>query len=85
MYKDKLTVDPDDKISQDMLEYYMDFNSRRLEKEADPEWQKDNMEYESEYKTLALKNSATLSFDTNPKIFFPKTSQLLGPNQFHDT
>lgn len=46
MYKDKLIVDPDDKISQDMLEYYMDFNNRRLDKEADPEWQKDNMEYD---------------------------------------
>jgi len=46
MYKDKLLVDPEDKAALDMLEYHMDFGARRLEKEADPEWQKDNMEYD---------------------------------------
>lgn len=46
MYRDKLGSDPGDKAAQDMLEYNMDFGARRLEKENDPEWQKDNMEYD---------------------------------------
>jgi len=46
MYQDKLVEDPDDKNSKDMLDYYLDFGKRRLEQENDPEWQKDNLEYD---------------------------------------
>jgi hypothetical protein len=46
MYRDKLVLDPDDENSKDMIQYYLDFDQRRLEKESDPAWQQDNMEYD---------------------------------------
>lgn len=46
MYRDNIASNPDDVNSKDMLEYYLDFGRRRIEKENDPEWQKDNMEYD---------------------------------------
>lgn len=46
MYQEKLIVDPEDTISQERLEFYKNLNNHRLEQECDPEWQKDNMEYD---------------------------------------
>lgn len=46
MYRDNLVTDPDDTRSQEMIDYYLDFGARRIDKENDPEWQKDNLEYD---------------------------------------
>jgi hypothetical protein len=35
-----------DKDTLDMLEYYLDHDARTAEREADPEWQKDNLEWD---------------------------------------
>jgi hypothetical protein len=45
-YQANLIKNPDDKSSQEMIEFYMDFRQRDQLKYADPEWQKDNMEYD---------------------------------------
>jgi hypothetical protein len=45
-------MNPEDKSAQDLLDYYLNFEAREIEKEQDPEWQKNNMEYDlrtSEY------------------------------------
>ena len=42
-----------------MLDYYLSFEQQQLEKEADPSWQKNNMEYDlrtSEYMVNKVKN-----------------------------
>ena len=51
-YKDKLVEDPEDKNALDMLDFYTNAKQQRLILEADPEWQRNNMEYDlrsSEY------------------------------------
>lgn len=43
---------PENEKAQKLLDYYLDADARRKELESDPEWQKDNMEYDlrtSEY------------------------------------
>lgn len=37
---------PDDESAKSMLEYYLDFEAKEIEKENDPEWRKNNMEYD---------------------------------------
>ena len=36
----------DDPETHEMLEWYKTWDQMKLEKEQDPEWQKDNMEYD---------------------------------------
>ena len=38
--------DPDDEATQNMLKHLMDHKQRQIEQENDPEWQKNNMEYD---------------------------------------
>jgi len=52
LYKDKILENPDDEASIDMLDFLFDAKKQRLIMEQDPEWQKNNMEYDlrtSEY------------------------------------
>ena len=37
---------PSDQSAQDMLDYFLSFRQREIDKENDPEWQKNNMEYD---------------------------------------
>lgn len=45
-YRKKLIENPDDNSNKDMLDYIMDYKQRTLDRESDPEWQKNNMEYD---------------------------------------
>lgn len=45
-YQQRLIANPSDSDAQSMLDYMLDYNKRRLEQEQDPEWQKNNMEYD---------------------------------------
>lgn len=58
-YLEKLKLNPDDTAAKDILEHYLDFEARQLEQEEDPEWQKNNMEYDlrtSEYLVNKVRN-----------------------------
>ena len=59
-YEETLKLNPDDTNAQSMMDYYLDFEAREIEKEQDPEWQKDNMEYDlrtSEYMVNKVRNN----------------------------
>jgi hypothetical protein len=45
-YQQRLIANPSDKDAQEMLDYLIEFNNVNLDKENDPEWQKNNMEYD---------------------------------------
>ena len=45
-FNERLKEDPDDQSALFMSAYYQDWANRTAEKEADPEWQKDNLEYD---------------------------------------
>lgn len=45
-YQVKLTENPSDTGAQDMLDYFLSFKEREIARENDPEWQKNNMEYD---------------------------------------
>lgn len=45
-YQQRLTVNPSDTEAQDMLDYLSDWRQRALDREHDPEWQRNNMEYD---------------------------------------
>jgi hypothetical protein len=45
-YQANLLEDPDDESSKSMIEFYMSSRERDQMKYKDPEWQKDNMEYD---------------------------------------
>jgi len=46
MYQDKLVADSEGTSAQEMFELFQNFRAQCLLKEEDPEWQKDNMEYD---------------------------------------
>lgn len=51
-YLEKLRLDPTDESALGMIEYYDNYEESRRKNEQDPEWQKDNLEYDlrtSEY------------------------------------
>ena len=51
-YKDRLMEDPEDKYAVDMIDFFTSAKQQRLILEADPLWQRNNMEYDlrtSEY------------------------------------
>lgn len=45
-YKEELLLNPDNTQAKEMIEYYESFAEREIEKENDPAWQKNNMEYD---------------------------------------
>ena len=45
-YLERLDSDPGDKSAQDMVKYLMSYKDMKTEQESDPEWQKNNMEYD---------------------------------------
>jgi hypothetical protein len=45
-YVEKLIENPDDDSSKSMLNYYEEWNIEELNRMHDPEWQKNNMEYD---------------------------------------
>lgn len=45
-YLEKLDNNPGDKTAQDMVKYLMSYKDMKTEQESDPEWQKNNMEYD---------------------------------------
>ena len=46
MYRDKLALDPDSTSAREMFDMIINSGAQRLAKELEPEWQKDNMEYD---------------------------------------
>lgn len=45
-YQKKLQENPNDESAKQMMEYYEDFDRLADEREQDPEWQKNNLEYD---------------------------------------
>ncbi len=45
-YLEKLDNNPGDKSAQDMVNYLMTYKDMKAKQESDPEWQKNNMEYD---------------------------------------
>lgn len=45
-HKQVLMTDPDDKTAQDMIDYFMKWKTREEDEWRDPEWQKNNLEYD---------------------------------------
>jgi hypothetical protein len=46
MYLEKVEEDPNDEGAKSMIEYYNEWDVKVEERESDPEWQKNNMEYD---------------------------------------
>ncbi len=45
-YQEKLLINPDDENAQSMIDYLFNWKQLEQDRENDPEWQKNNMEYD---------------------------------------